>query len=129
MNDTICCFLVDDDPDDLEIFVMTMEAISKNVKCLTANDGAAAMSFLNSNESLIPHYIFLDVNMPKMNGIECLKNIKAIERLKDCKIFMYSTTSEDDMVIKAKELGVTDFIIKPARASELKTVLSKFFSN
>jgi CheY-like chemotaxis protein len=71
------CLLVDDDLDDQEIFLMTLEKINKNIKCLTANNGVEALSLLTQN-SFVPDYIFLDVNMPKMNGIECLRSIKNI---------------------------------------------------
>jgi CheY-like chemotaxis protein len=129
MKEIINCLLVDDDPDDQEIFIMMAERINKNIKCLTANNGAEAVWMLNTNKESIPDYIFLDVNMPKMNGLECLKSIKTCEHLKHCKIFMYSTTSEDSIVAKAKELGAIDFIVKPALTSELKEILSKIFHN
>jgi CheY-like chemotaxis protein len=122
------CLLVDDDLDDQEIFLMTLEKINKNIKCLTANDGVEALSLLTQN-SFVPDYIFLDVNMPKMNGIECLRSIKNIERLNDCKIFMYSTTSETSVLEKSKKLGATDFIVKPASPALLKETLSEILKN
>ncbi len=129
MDEQICCLLVDDDLDDQEIFIMTLETVNENIRCMTANNGAEALALFNSDEHLIPEYIFLDVNMPKMNGIDCLKSIRLLERLKSCKIYMYSTTSENQVVAETKELGALDFIVKPARASELKIILSKIFSN
>jgi CheY-like chemotaxis protein len=122
------CLIIDDDPDDQEIFLMCLRKVSTNIDCLTANNGVEALSILKSNESYIPDYIFLDVNMPKMNGIECLKNIKTIGRLKNTKIFMYSTTSESNVVKESKELGVEDFIVKPSSTTDLKEKLSKIFN-
>jgi CheY-like chemotaxis protein len=122
------CLLVDDDLDDQEIFLMTLEKINKNIKCLTANNGVEALSLLTQN-SFVPDYIFLDVNMPKMNGIECLKNIKNLSHLNDSKIFMYSTTSETSVLEKSKKLGATDFIVKPASPALLKETLSHILKN
>ncbi len=122
------CLIIDDDPDDQEIFLMCLKKVNANIHCLTANDGVEALSMLKSNEKYIPHYIFLDVNMPKMNGLECLKKIKTIEQLKNTKIFMYSTTSESSVVKESKELGVADFIVKPSSTGELKEKLSKIFN-
>jgi len=122
------CLLVDDDLDDQEIFLMTLEKINKNIKCLTANNGVEALSLLTQN-SFVPDYIFLDVNMPKMNGIECLRNIKHLEHLNNCKIFMYSTTSETSVLEKSKKLGATDFIVKPASPALLKETLSNILKN
>ena len=111
------CLLVDDDLDDQEVFLMTLEKINKNIECLTANNGVEALSLLKAQNSFVPDYIFLDVNMPKMNGIECLKNLKELSQLDRCKIFMYSTTSEAAVLEKSKKLGADDFW--PAGRSEL----------
>lgn len=129
MGNRLNCLLVDDDLDDQEIFIMVTKSINENINCITANDGAEALLFLNDHSQIIPDYIFLDVNMPKINGVECLKKIKNIERVKDCKIFMYSTTSENYIVTETKKLGVTEFIIKPALTAELKIILSTIFNN
>ncbi len=123
------CLLVDDDLDDQEVFLMTLEKINKNIKCLTANNGVEALSLLSTQNSFVPDYIFLDVNMPKMNGIECLKNIKNLSHLNDCKIFMYSTTSETSVLEKSKNLGATDFIVKPSSPATLKATLSVILDN
>jgi CheY-like chemotaxis protein len=122
------CLIIDDDPDDQEIFLMCLITISNNFNCLTANDGIEAITMLKSNEEYIPDYIFLDVNMPKMNGIECLKHIKEIDHLKNTKIFMYSTTSESNVVKESKDLGADDFIIKPSKTSHLKEKLSEILN-
>jgi CheY-like chemotaxis protein len=123
------CLLVDDDLDDQEVFLMTLEKIDKNIKCLTANNGVEALSLLKSQHSFVPDYIFLDVNMPKMNGIECLRNIKDLTYLNNCKVFMYSTTSETSVLEKSKKLGATDFIVKPASPAILKETLSEILND
>jgi CheY-like chemotaxis protein len=121
------CLIIDDDPDDQEIFLMCLKNVIKDIDCLTADDGIEAISMLTSTEEYTPDYIFLDVNMPKMNGIECLKQIKKMDRLVNTKIFMYSTTSESSVMKISKELGAEDFIIKPSQTSLLKEKLSKIF--
>ena len=123
------CLLVDDDPDDQEVFLMTLEKINKNIECLTANNGVEALSLLKTQNSFVPDYIFLDVNMPKMNGIECLKNLKELSQLDSSKIFMYSTTSEAAVLEKSKKLGATDFIVKPASPAMLRQTLSEILNN
>jgi CheY-like chemotaxis protein len=123
------CLLVDDDLDDQEVFLMTLEKINKNIKCLTANNGVEALSLLTAPGTFVPDYIFLDVNMPKMNGIECLKNIKHLAHLSNCKIFMYSTTSETEVLERSKQLGATDFIVKPASPAVLEETLSVILNN
>jgi CheY-like chemotaxis protein len=128
MTNVKSSLLIDDDLDDQEIFIMCVKSIGRNIDCSTASNGADAIAMLESTKEYIPHYIFLDVNMPKMNGIECLKLLKQIDRLKDTKIFMYSTTSETSVVEKCKDLGADEFIIKPAKTIDLKKKLAEIFS-
>ena len=127
MNEPLHCLIIDDDPDDQEIFLMCIRKISQDVICLTSNSGVEALALLNANEDYIPDFIFLDVNMPKMNGIDCLKQLKSVKRLKDTKILMYSTTSESDIVKESLKIGAHDFIMKPTKTGELKEKLSVIF--
>ena len=128
MKESINILLIDDDLDDQEIFLMCIKDVSGKIDCRTANNGVVAIELLESHATYIPDYIFLDVNMPMMNGIECLKLLKQIKRLKDTKIFMYSTTSETAVVTQTQILGADDFIVKPVRTTTLKDKLSKIFS-
>jgi CheY-like chemotaxis protein len=121
------CLLIDDDLDDQEIFKLCVEAVCKDVNFMGLTESVEAIAMLTTNSGYTPDYIFLDVNMPKMNGVQCLIALKQIERLNQCKIFMYSTTSEGTLLTKSKELGADDFIVKPARTAELKEKLMKIF--
>jgi PleD family two-component response regulator len=123
------CLIIDDDEDDQEIFMMCVGKISKNIDCMAISDCVEALSMMKTTPGYTPDYIFLDVNMPKMNGLACLKELKRIERLKNAKIMMYSTTSEKSVYEESKHLGATDFIIKPVNIAELKTRLSNIFLN
>jgi CheY-like chemotaxis protein len=108
------CFLIDDDIDDQELFVMALQEVDKDMACIIANDGIEALQKLKSDASFVPDYIFLDVNMPKMNGLQCLAEIKKLSHLKDVEVIMFSTSSDKNIVQKSKELGATDFQVKPA---------------
>lgn len=127
LNKMIECLLIDDDLDDQEIFKLCVEKLSSSVNFTGITDSVEAVSSLSSNSNYTPNYIFLDMNMPKMNGMQCLTSLRQIHRLNHSKIFMYSTTSEDLMVAKSKALGADNFIVKPARMAELKEKLIKLF--
>ena len=102
-------FLVDDDTDDQQFFV---EAISglKNISLSgVANNGSEALNML-CNCILLPDIIFLDFNMPLMNGIECLREIKRFPRTKDIPVFMLSSAFEQAEL--SRELGAKGFIKK-----------------
>ncbi|MCW3072719.1 MAG: response regulator receiver protein [Bacteroidetes bacterium] len=119
---TLNCFLVDDDPDDQEIFCMALEDMGEDIKCIHASDGVDALKKLNEN-AFTPDYIFIDMNMPRMNGNQCLQEIRKIARLKDVPVYMYSTSADPDAVAATKELGAAGFIVKPTSVSELTKTL------
>lgn len=121
------CLIIDDDQDDQEIFLMCLKAVNGDIDCLALSDPTEAVALLKSSD-YTPDYIFLDVNMPKLNGIDCLRLIKNIERLQYSKIYIYSTTSEGNAREQSREIGADDFIVKPAKTSELKDKLATIFN-
>lgn len=127
MNRTKKCLIIDDDPDDQEIFQMCLLKVERDVDCWVANTAIEAIAMLRTDDNFTPDFIFLDLNMPKMNGIDCLKELKKIKRLELTKIFMYSTTSEREVVNESKRLGAHDFLVKPSSVSVLREKLHHIF--
>jgi DNA-binding NtrC family response regulator len=117
------CFLIDDDPDDQEIFCMALEDMHKKVNCIYVSDGVDALKKLK-DKTQIPDYVFIDMNMPRMNGNQCLKEIKKIDHLKEVPVYMYSTSADPESVAETKRLGAAGFIVKPTSVSELTKTLS-----
>jgi len=74
----------------------------------------------------LPDIIFLDLNMPIMNGTEFLQKIKTIDRLKDIPVVIFSTTSDERATQHVKRLGAMDFITKPDKIKDWRTVLKPF---
>jgi CheY-like chemotaxis protein len=124
VNQPVLCLLIDDDLDDQEIFCMALKEVSSDIECMLANNGEQALEKLQPDPSVQPDFIFIDLNMPLMNGFECLQELKKIEHLRDSEIFMYSTSSESRMMTKSLELGAKDFIVKPPSVAMLKEILS-----
>jgi CheY-like chemotaxis protein len=120
------CFLIDDDLDDQEIFVMAIQQFDASIRCDFANDGAKALEQLKADAVDVPDCIFIDVNMPRMNGIEFLEQIKKIDHLKNVPACMFSTSADPTLEVKAKALGAVDFIVKPADITVLSEVLGQF---
>ena len=122
------CLLVDDDPDDQEVFLTALGDVSSSILCLVAPDGDRALELLH-NEETIPDYIFLDLNMPRMNGFEFLAAMKKSRILKDIPVIVYSTTSQKAQIEKVKKLGATEFFTKTYKYEELITILKKYFGD
>lgn len=105
--------LVEDD----EVDVMNVKrAFSKNnIKnpLFVAGNGVEALEMLEDKIIPLPKIIILDINMPKMNGIEFLKVLRENERLKNISVFVMTTSNEDSDKIKAYNLNVAGYILKP----------------
>lgn len=118
------CLLVDNDRDDCDIFLMALREIDPVIHCETANDGVTAIENIQSNPFYLPSVIFIDLNMPLMNGKQCLQQLREIKRLKAIPIYIYSTSADPRTIEEAKALGATDFIVKPSSFTQLVHVLS-----
>ena len=116
--------LIDDDLDDQEIFCMAAKDVDENIECLCENGGIEALAKLTSDVSFVPDCIFIDVNMPRMNGRQCLIEIKKINRLAAVPIYMCSTSSDANVIADTKRLGAVDFIVKPSTLAEFTKTLS-----
>lgn len=110
--------LVDDDTDDSDLIFEVLNEIDSNVKYTYAMEGPEALSLLDNG--YIPGIIFLDINMPGMNGWQCLSKLKTNARFKDIPVVMYSTSSYPHEIEKAFELGALAFFTKPNHYSLLK---------
>lgn len=119
------CFFIDDDADDQDFFCGAAQMIDPTIECIFADDGIEAISRLESNESLVPDYIFIDMNMPKMNGKECLEEIRKIQRLDNVAVYMYSTAAAPKATEEMLALGATDFLIKPSNINDLQRLLER----
>jgi CheY-like chemotaxis protein len=118
------CLIVDDDPDDREIFAMALESIG-GMDCESASNGMQALDLLKSGA--VPSFIFLDLNMPLMSGRDCLIEMNRLPQLKHVPIIIYSTSSEIRDIKETKELGAFDYITKPTSLKELVNILTDIF--
>ncbi len=115
---------IDDDADDQEIFGMAVSEIDASIKCVFADDGIEALEMLQNLQAL-PSCLFLDLNMPRMNGTECLEEIRKIEKLRAIPVYMYSTSSDPAIMEECRRLGATDFIVKPPGLGALTEILKQ----
>lgn len=120
--------LTDDDEDDRLIFKEIMGEMDKEISVNMVNDGQQLMDFLANVKNPLPDIIFLDLNMPNMNGIECLKEIRSHEIYSDISIAIYSTSTSEKDIDDTFRHGANIYITKPAAYQDLKEVLEKSLS-
>jgi len=118
-------FLADDDADDRMFFEDALNQLPIPTQLTLSNDGLELMSNL---ETVVPDVIFLDLNMPRKNGFQCLKEIRNTTKLKDIPIVIFSTTVNEDAVNKTYQLGANYYICKPSSfellVKSIETVLT-----
>ena len=114
---------VDDDEEDIEIFCDAVREIDSSIICLVAKSADEALKILNSDIDL-PAYIFLDINMPKVDGNTCLAQIKKDRRLNKIPVIMYSTHTRKSDIETYKALNA-GFLVKQNSFYELVTELKK----
>ena len=121
--------LADDDSDDTELFREALQAIDSLIVCYCVKNGKQVLETLSNKEFEKPQIIFLDINMPGMNGWECLTELKKNEKYKDIPVIMYSTSSHKREANMAINLGALCFFTKPSDFVELLDILKVIAAN
>ena len=115
--------LADDDFDDCIFFKKALEELKVATHLSTVNDGDQLMDYLSLNSEHLPSVIFLDINMPRKNGLECLSEIKQNERLKNLPVVMFSSSNSRDQISKLFKTGANVYIHKPSDFAHLIQVI------
>lgn len=116
--------LADDDEDDRLFFREAFEEVKIKTNITTFNNGVELMTYLNNPDNPLPDIIFLDLNMPRKSGIECLQEIRNNERLRQLSVAIYSTSSSEKDIEDTFVQGANVYIKKPNDFSKLKKILS-----
>jgi CheY-like chemotaxis protein len=114
--------LIDDDHDDFEIFSMALNEADPSITCIYYDSAKEALTKLTEKNSCLPEYIFLDLNMPGMNGLQFLENLKQTE-VSHLPVIVYSTSILPPHREKIIKLGAFNSFIKPFSHSELTNIL------
>lgn len=114
--------LIDDDSDDADLFIEAVESLNKNIICVAETNPIKAIENLKKSINL-PDILFIDYNMPVLNGNEFIEQLRAVKELEKLPVILYSTYSED----AAEQLSIIHdtekYITKPSSFEELTAVL------
>ncbi|MCP9768115.1 response regulator [Lacihabitans sp. LS3-19] len=124
-NDPILIILADDDESDRLIFKEAVSELKIQTTIQTVNDGVELMDFLEKATLPYPHILFLDLNMPRKNGLACLKEIRANVAFNEISIAIYSTSASEKDIEETFLNGANVYINKPNDFNKLKTCLEK----
>lgn len=117
-------FLIEDDEDDQELFLMALRQINPSLDCTVLSGGDSALQALEQNEAT-PDLIILDLNMPVMTGQQFLTELSKKDPDNQIPIVVLSTSSDQATIDEVKDFGVRSFITKPNSFHELKNILQR----
>ncbi len=118
--------LIDDDVDEFELFIEALHEAHFICDCIFAKTAEQALHLLCYT---VPDFIFIDYNMPKINGLKCLTKIKQLTNLKDVPVILYSTGITDELSKIAISNGATLCIKKPDKIHTLAKILHQVLTN
>jgi CheY-like chemotaxis protein len=117
-------FLADDDSEDRQLFTEALQELPFKVAVATFDNGVTLMDELLNPETRLPDLIFLDLNMPLMNGEECLADIRDEPKLAEIPIIIYSNYLDKEKVKLLYQKGANRYLKKPAQFAKLKSSIS-----
>jgi CheY-like chemotaxis protein len=120
---TLNLILAEDDEDDCIFFREALEELDISTNLVIVGDGAQLLELLVSKETILPDVIYLDLNMPRKNGFECLEEIKKDEKLKQIPVIILSTSFREEAINQLKQLGAKYYIRKPVEFANLKNLI------
>lgn len=114
MTKSLNILLIEDDTIEVMKFNRVIKTLGMNHKIIEANNGEEALSILKDKE-IIPDVIFLDLNMPKINGIEFLQILKADDYLKYIPAIILTTSNNHKDVLECYKIGIAGYVLKPLK--------------
>lgn len=117
--------VADDDPDDCRFFREALEELPINANQKYVNDGEELMLFLEMNYAKLPDILFLDLNMPRRSGFQCLTEIKNNNKLKKIPVVIISTYFDNRIADVLYKMGASYYIKKPIGFSQLQELISR----
>ncbi len=127
-NKPLNILLAEDDEDDRFFFKEAIDKVKVKTNLTMVNDGVELMEYLVNPENPRPHVVFLDLNMPRKGGIECLEEIRSDKSYNDLMIAIYSTSASDNDIEETFVKGANIYIRKPNDFKVLKKVLADVLS-
>ena len=123
--DTKKILLAEDDEDDFLLFQEALKEYKEPIILNWVKDGEALMDVLTGDVAELPHMLFLDINMPRKNGFECLAEIRQHEDLKSLPVIIYSTSNDTALIKRMHNAGANLYLSKPNNFGNLQANIKK----
>jgi two-component system, response regulator len=134
-NSPIDILILEDDPNDLELTIRSLRKVTPDAHILTAVDGVEALDILfdegkNKIERIddFPKFILIDLKVPRINGLEFIKIVKAHSVLKIIPIIVFSSSNQQEDIMTAYENGANSYVVKPVKFEYYQSTVSSIAS-
>ena len=127
-NEHLNIVFADDEENDRLLFLDALKELKIKTNVHTVNDGIELMNYLNNSNNRLPHLLFLDLNMPKKNGMECLKEIRQIHHLQSLSIIILAATVIPTLLDELFTNGVLYYVKKPDSFEALTQIIQQVLS-
>lgn len=117
--------LADDDKDDCLLFQEALDELALGAALKTVHDGEKLMQHLETVSAKLPDVLFLDLNMPRKNGFECLTEIKEHSVFNKIPVVIYTTAKDSERINTLYKKGASHYLCKPTDFEELKNELQR----
>jgi len=124
MNSYKTILLVEDNPSDIALTKRALEKAKVMNQIIVAEDGQAALDYLQGGETDQPALVLLDLNLPKVSGLEVLKRIRANPRSRRIPVVILTTSNEPHEIAAGYDLGVNSYLVKPVDFVRFTEVVS-----
>ena len=121
--------LADDDTDDCYFLKEALKELPLPTQLTSVHDGELLMQLLTKENNELPDMLFLDLNMPRKNGFECLAEIRRNDKLKQLPVIIYSTSFHNKIAEMLYKNGATYYISKPSEISPLKKTVQQIITS
>jgi CheY-like chemotaxis protein len=123
ISDQMTILLADDDTDDCLFFKQALTGLMPSTHFTAVHDGEQLMQLLTNETTKLPDVLFLDLNMPRKNGFECLTEIKQNKKLRALPVVIFSTSGSHDNMSTLFKTGADVYIRKPGNLAQLVQVI------
>jgi two-component system, response regulator len=123
-NEYVEILLVEDNPDDAGLTIRALKKHNLGNHLLHLEDGEEALNYIFTSNNSVPKLILLDLKMPKVDGLEVLKKIKADEEKKKIPVVILTSSREDQDIVESYKLGVNAYIVKPVELGKFMKAVS-----
>ncbi|MDY0781513.1 response regulator [Tenacibaculum sp. IB213877] len=127
MQNSLTILLIEDDQIELMKFNRVLSKLDLNHNVIEATNGEEALKILSHKDKL-PHIILLDLNMPKMNGIEFLDILKKDKDLKYIPTIVLTTSANHKDMLECYKIGIAGYVVKPLKYEDYKEKIKKVLS-